>query len=287
MNRADVEHFIQKELNLSNEKKLLLNCLVAKNPNNLLSLFVWLKSLNLFISDSFQELPVSQKREIIQNLIRAAEKRRTNQTFMDLIGIFFGKTNELPSASKTFPLPFLESILKRSRQESCVEISAFLIELLLVCCDRPVEGSSVEDYLPGLQHKDDLIRCKVLNFLYQFFKEEALIKILGELLRAHSSPSILFCVTLSHFLRLHPNNPWTEFLTKGDLDLRNWDKKDARWLFFHEFTGSMSRHQFLSLIYTQDYCRKMAEQLDLIPHHKIPAIRWDRLEAIKADMQRR
>ncbi len=287
MNRVDFEHFIAWELNLTDEKKLILNRLLAKNPNNPLSLFEWLKSLNLFISDSFGDLAVYQKAGIIQNLIRAAEKRRTNQGIVGLIGILFGETNELLLASKNLPIPFLDTILKRSRQEVHVETNALLIELLLICCDRPIDGSCLEDYLPGLQHKDDLVRCKVLNFLYQFFKEKALGKILGEVLRAHLSPSILFCGTLSSFLRLHPDNPWAEFLTTGDLDFQNWDKKDARWLFFHDFIGSMNRHQFLSLVYTEDSCRKMAKQLELIPRQKIPGIRWERLDAIKAGMQRR
>jgi hypothetical protein len=215
--------------------------------------------------------------------IRGTENRRGNPIFISLLEIFFRESYAGSSMHKDLPPPFLAHVLKKSRQDNKIEIRALWIELLLVCCSHPLDGSTVEDYLPGLHHEEDLAQCRVLNFLYNFFKEKALPAVLSEVLKTDRPPSLGFSGTLGHFLSLHPKIHWAEALSLESLNVRKWEKKDARWLLLHQVLGSISRDQFLAIQQTENLRDAGGTQLNLIPRKKYPGLRKERLEAIVSE----
>jgi hypothetical protein len=283
LNRLDVERYIREGTGLSDERKSFLLQLVTKHRNHLLSFFMWLKSLNLFACEAFDILSSLNRAEVIKTLIGGVENRRKHLSFVSLIEIFFGESYFISSEFKDFPWPFMARILEKSRQDEKKEVRALWVELMLVCRGHPLAGSSVEDYLPGLYHEEDLVRLRVLNFLYSFFKEKSLPLVLSEVLRSDRPPSLFFSGTLGHFLSLHPNIQWAEALQLKSLNAGSWEKKDARWLLLHQLLGSISRHQFLAIHQTENSRDGGAEQLNLIPREKFPGLRKERLEAIASE----
>jgi hypothetical protein len=283
LTRLEVERYIREEIGLSDERKAFLCQLVNKHGNHLLSIFTWLKNLNLLVSNSFDSLSPSARIEIIQMLIRGAGNRRGNPLFISLLEIFFRQSYAGSSGSKDFPSPFLVQILKKSRQDDRIEGRPFWAELFLVCCSHPLDGSTVEDYLPGLHHEEDLVRCRVLNFLYNFFKEKSLPAVLSEVIRTDRPPSLFFSGTLGHLLSLHPHIHWAENLNLDSLDAGRWEKKDARWLLLHQLLGSIRRHQFLAIHQTEISWYGGAQQLNLISRKRYPGLRKERLDAITSE----
>ena len=270
MNQLDIENFIREEVRLGEEKKKQLNRILMKYSHNLLSLFQFIKDLDAFIQDSFENLSSTGKFEIVFNFLEARQMKKYNPAIGEIIDVFFG----------SFP-SFLNLILQKSRKEENVAIRIYLIEFMLDCSKVPIKDSTFFDYLPGLHHKEDLNRCQTLNFLYHNFGEKVLPDILREVFKMNPPPSVLFSGTLGHFFCRHPHIPWADGLKKEDFNLDKWDRKDGRWLFLEEMKNSINRIQFLSLILGEDHRegerRKLAE---FKPRKQAVGFRFDRFKAI-------
>ena len=270
MNRLDIENFIREEVRLGEESKKQLNRILIQYSNKLLSLFQFIKDLDAFIQDSFENLSSTRKFEIVFNFLEARQMKKYNPAIGEIIDVFFG----------SFP-SFLSQILQKSRKEENVAIRIYLIELLLSCSDVPIKDSTFLDYLPGLHHKDDLNRCQTLNFLYQNFGEKVLPDILREVFKMNPPPSVLFSGTLGHFFCRHPHIPWADGLKKEDFNLDKWDRIDGRWLFLQEMKDSLNRIQFLSLILGEDHRNGEKRKLvELKPRKQAVGFRFDRFQAI-------
>jgi hypothetical protein len=248
VSHLDFEKYLQGASGLSCEKKALLKRVLQKNAGHILSLSQFMNDLNRFGDDSFEALPSSKKSEILLALFEAMDKVRFNSVYGEIIEIIFGEETKEGQDRDVFPKSFLALVLRKSRLTDNFSLRPLLADLLLVCSDIPVQGSSHFDYMPGLHHKDDLIRCKTLNFVYQHFGEEALPSILQQVLKMNPPPSVLFCGTLGHFFCRHPNMSWARGLKRDDLNPDKWDRKDGRWLFLKELLDSCTRIQYLSLI---------------------------------------
>jgi len=288
VNQIDFQKYIQRDLELSSGKKILLKRTLQKYPGYLLSLSEFANELNAFRRDIFETLASSKKSEIITNLMEALEKKKFNPAFGEIIEILFGEEGKEGQNSSDFPASFLSLILTKSRHAENSLIRPLLVELMLACSNVPIQGSSLIDYIPGLHHDSDLMRCKILNFLYQNFGENVLPKILQEVLKMKPPPSVLFCGTLGHFFCRHPNVRWAKWLKKDDLNLDNWDRKDGRWLFLKEMMNSCSRIQFLSLITDEDHPKTRVENKFKLKTNKGAfALRRDRFNAIEFQSNRR
>ena len=248
MSHLDFEKYLQGASGLSSGKKALLKRALQKNAGHILSLSQFINDLNRFGDDSFETLPSPKKSEIILALFEAMDKAKFNSAFREIIEIIFEEENQEREGPHVFPQSLFALVLRKSRLTDNFSIRPLLVELLLVCSDIPVQGSSHFDYMPGLHHKDDLIRCKTLNFIYRHFGERALPSILQEVLKMNPPPSVLFCGTLGHFFCRHPNMSWTRGLKRDDLNPDKWDRKDGRWLFLKELLDSCTRLQYLSLV---------------------------------------
>jgi len=288
LNHLDLEKYIQGETGLSCGKQMLLKRALQKNAGNLLSLSRFINDLNTFREDLFEDLPSPKKSEIIISLLEAMEKMKFNSAFREIIEIIFGEEGKEGKSPTNFPQSFSALILGKSRLADNFMISPLLVELTLTGSNIPVQGSSLFDYMPGLHHKDDLIRCKTLNFLYHHFEDSALPPILQEVLKMNPPPSILFCGTLGHFFCRHPNISWAKGLKREDLSLDNWDRKDGRWLFLKTLLDSCSRIQFLSLI-TGEKRREDDRQkkLELKRRKETFGLRLERFKAIEIQPKRR
>jgi hypothetical protein len=277
MNRLDIENFIREEVRLGEEKKKQLNRILLKYSSNLLSLFRFIKDLNDFIQDSFENLSSDRKFEIVFNFLEARQMKKYNPAIGEIIEVFFG----------SFP-SFLNLILQKGRKEENVAIRVYVVELLLSCSDVPIKDSTFLDYLPGLHHKEDLNRCQTLNFLYHNFGEKVLPDILREVFKMNPPASALFSGTLGHFLGRHPHVPWADGLKKEDFNMDKWGRKDGRWLFLQEMKDSINRIQFLSLILGENHRegekRKLAE---FKPRNPAVGFRFDRFEVIEDQFNRR
>jgi len=277
LNRLDIGNFIREEVRLGEEKKKQLNRILIQYSNKLLSLFQFIKDLDAFIQDSFENLSSARKFEIVFNFLEARQMKKYNPALGEIIDIFFG----------SFP-SFLSLILEKSRKEENVAIRIYLIEFMLDCSKVPINDSTFFDYLPGLHHKEDLNRCQALNFLYHNFGEKVLPAILREVFKMNPPPSVLFSGTLGHFFCRHPHIPWADMLKKEDFNLDKWGRKDGRWLFLQEIKNSINRIQFLSLILGEDHRegrkRGMAE---FKPRKQVDGFCFDRFEAIEDKINRR
>ena len=248
MSHLDFEKYLQGASGLSCGKKALLKRVLQKNAGHILSLSQFMNDLSRFGDDSFEALPSSKKSEILLALFEAMDKVKFNSIYREIIEIIFGEEGKEGQRPDVFPQSLFALILRKSRLADNFFLRPLLAELMLICSDIPVQGSSLFDYMPGLHHKDDLFRCKTLNFIYDHFGERALPSILQEVLKMNPPPSVLFCGTLGHFFCRHPNMSWARGLKRDDLNPDKWDRKDGRWLFLKELLDSCTRIQYLSLI---------------------------------------
>lgn len=242
MNRREIIQYIRQKTVIPEEQKISLIHMLYKHSNLFGLLCRLIKSLNIFASEAYQELSGFERMEVVKALIKGIEERISNDTFGKLMEIFFGEDSTFPRV-----------VLLRLQKEKECRGRALMIELLLHFYNFPTEGSSLEDYLSGLHHQDELFRCKVLHFLYKHYGGEALPQILQEVTKITPSPSLFFYMTLNHYLRLHPEIKWEENLQKTIWSrinfFRNQMAKDGMEVLFEQMQQSILRHEFLSLIH--------------------------------------
>ena len=243
MNRREMIRYVREETVISEQQKLFLIQMLYKHSNNFDSLCSWIKSLNVLASETYQELLNFERIEVVRTLIRGAEARTSNDTLARLVDIFFGEAQNFP-----------EVVLIRLQKEKECQVRALMSQLLLHFYNYPIEGSSLEDYLPGLHHTNELFRCKTLLFLYKHYGGEALPLILQEAIKIIPPPSLIFYMTLNHFLRLHPEMKWDEEIKKEIWSKINVSRdqiaKDRIEVLFGQMQDSIPRHEFLSLLHS-------------------------------------
>lgn len=245
MNRREIIQYIRKETILSEEKQDSLIRMVYNHSNNFGSLCRWIKSLNVIALDTFQELFSFERMEVIKTLIKGTEDRVWKGTFEKLVEVFFETS-----------LRFSREVLSQMKKERERQIKALLVELLLHLCPHPVEDSTSWDYMPGLHHKDEVMQCKVLHFLYGHFGAKALSVILQEVVRIVPPPSLFFSMALNNYLRLHPEVMEGETIRKiilsGTRFSGNQTDRDRILGLFQQMRYPLQRHDFLALIHNQE-----------------------------------
>ncbi len=235
-----IEKYINEEPELTPKQKKSLILFTHKNLNRYSSILEWVRGLNWFRMESFVQRPSAERGEIIRTFVTSMGDPTSSRLFSCLPEILFG----------SFYL-FLGLVLERSRKERCRQAKALMVELLVRSCEGPVEGSLMEDYIPGLHHTDELIRCRTCHFLYKHYGERALVPMISEIFKIECPVSLLLCKTISHFLQLHPEMSWMEQVKKikgaEGIMAQNRDGNDSRELLLQEMQHSLSRHQFLVL----------------------------------------
>ena len=232
--------YIEEEPQLSQQQKQSLILLACKNSNKYSSLMRWICALNLFQTEDFIERSLFEKEQLVRTLIRSLNDQKSYRIFSELSEILFTSFSS-----------FLELILDRSRKENNPQARALMVELLLRFCETPLRGSFPEDYIPGLHHKDELIRCKTCHFLYKHYGGRALSPMISEVFKINHPLSILFCKTICHFVQLHPEISWVDEVEKikssNEMMGQPWHGTDGRQVLLQEMQGSLSRHRFLIL----------------------------------------
>jgi len=268
MNRREMIQHIRQETALSEEKKSILIRMVYNHSNNFSSLCRWIKNLDVIASGSFLGFFSFARMEVVKTLIKGTEDRVRKETFDKLVEIFFETSWR-----------FSQVVLSLIRNEKERQIKAHLVQLLLHLSHDPAEGSTWWDYVPGIHHKDEVIRCKVLHFLYKHFGAKALPAILQEVIRVVPPPSLFFLMALNHYLRLHPEVMEDETIRGAILPRPHLSKgqtERSRILaLFQQMRYPIQRHDFLLLIRTQ-------EELDIssIPHENPTRLRLERFDKI-------
>jgi len=268
MNRREIIQYIRQKTVLSEEQKTSLINMLYNHSNNFGSLCRWIKNLNIFSSEAFQELFSFERMEVVNTLIRGAEERIWKGSFEELVKIFFGKPSE-----------FSKAILSQLRKEKESQIKALFVQLLCHFNIRPVENSSLWDYVSGLHHPDELIRCKVLHFLYKHYGGKSLSPILKEVIRVVPPPSLFFSMALNHYLRLNPEVMEDETIRRSILPSLHFSggqtEKGRMVTFFQQMRYPISRHDFLSLIHTQEEPR-----ISNVSNENLTKLRLERFEKI-------
>ena len=272
MNRREIIQYIRQKTVISEEQKISLMHMLYKHSNNFDSLCRLIKSLNMFSAEAFQELLSFEKAEVVKTLTQGVGERISNDTFGKLVEIFFGKAST-----------FLKVVLSELQKETECQVRALMIQLILHFNNYPIEGSRLEDYLSGLHHRDELFRCKILNFLYKHYRGEALPLILKEVVNIIPPPSLFFYMTLSHYLRLHPEINWDEEIQKIIWSRINFSRnqiaKDGIDVLFEQMQHSILRHEFLSLFHT---CEQPRLQISNESDRETPSGRLERFEKINS-----
>lgn len=259
MNRQEIIQYIRKKTVISEEQKISLMHMLYKHSNNFDSLCSWIKSLNMFASEGYQELLAFERVEVIKTLIKGVEERASNDTFLKLVEIFFGKASYVPKV-----------VLSKLQKEKEYQVRALMTQLLILFNNHPIEGSKLESYLSGLHHRDELFRCKILHFLYKHYGGEALPLILKEAVNIVPSPSLIFYMTLSYYLRFHPGINWEKEIQKLIWSRINFSRnqiaKEGIEILFEQMQHSILRHEFLSLIHSceQSSLKISLEERDLL-----------------------
>ncbi len=276
MNRREIIRYIREKTVISEEQKISIIQMLYKHSNNFDSLCRYLKSLNMLASETYQELLSFERVEVIKTLMRGIEEKTSNDTFGKLVEIFFGEARN-----------FSGIVLIKLQKESGCKAKALMAQLLLHFSDCPVEGSTLQDYLPGLHHRDELFRCKTLLFLYKYYGGEALPLILEEAVKIIPPPSLLFYMTLNHYLRLHPEMKWDEEIKKTIWSKinapRNQIGKDGLEVLFGQMQDSIPRHEFLSLVTHGQPKSQISHESDREP----PNGQLERLNKISVDMEKK
>ena len=280
---AKIMKYIKEDPQLSQDQKQCLILLAGKNSDKYSSLMNWIWALNSFKTEDFVEHSLLEKREFVQTLTKSLNNPRSYRILLEVLEILFG----------SFPA-FLEFILARSRKENHPQARALMVELLLRFCETPLSGSWLEDYLPGLHHKDELIRCKTALFLYKHYGRTALPPMVSEVFRINYPLSLLFCKTICHFVQLHPEISWADELEKlkgSDVTTeQSLHAMDTRHVLLKEMQASLSRDRFLmlnppgegSLAQVSRGVPKASETV--IPQRGSIGVRLERFEKIASSM---
>ncbi len=274
MNRRAILQSIRKERALSEEQKISLTRLLYKHSNHFDSLCRQIKSLTLFASETYHGLLGFERMECVKTLIRGIEAKISNDTFLKLVEIFFGKV-----------LNFSKTILIGLKKENEKDIKALMVQLLLHFHHSPVEGSSLSDYLSGLHHPDELFRCKILHFLHKHYGGEALSAILQEAIKIAPPPSLFFSMTLNHYLRLHPEIMQDEEIRRTVLSRNHFSgnqmEKERLLILLQQVRYPVYRHEFLSLIHR---CEQPIPNITLESGGGRARLRLDRLEKMESNL---
>jgi hypothetical protein len=243
----------------------------------------WIWALNSFRREDFVERSLFEKKEFVRTLMNSLNNPRSYNIFVELSEILLGSF-----------AAFLELILSRSRKENHQQAKALMVELLLRLCEAPLAGSLPEDYLPGLHHEDELIRCKTALFLYSHYGRTALASMVSEVFKINCPLSLLFCKTICHFVQLHPEISWAEDLEKlkrsDGAATQTWAITDARQVLIKEMEGSLSRDQFLMLnppaeeSQDQVFPESLAPSVTLTSKKDSIGVRLERFEKITSSM---
>lgn len=272
MNRREIIQYIRQKTVISEEQKISLMHMLYKHSNNFDSLCRLIKSLNIFSSKAFQELLSFEKAEVVKTLIQGAEERISNDTLGKLVEIFFGKASCFPKV-----------VLSKLQKEKECQVKALMTQLLIHFSNYPMEGSTLEDYVSGLHHRDELFRYKVLHFLYKHYGGEALPLVLQETVKIVPQPSLFFYMTLNHYLRLHPEIKWDEDVQKTIWSRMNFSRnpipKDGLEVLFEQMQYSMPRHEFLSVIHT---CEQSSLKISHESDGESPITQLERFEKINS-----
>jgi len=272
MNRREIIRYIREETAISEEQKISLTQWLYKHSNNFDSLCRWIKSLNIFASETYHELLDFERMELVKTLIRGVEEKISNDTFVKLVEIFFGKVSYFPNA-----------VLMKLQKEKEDPVRAPMVQLLLHFYNSPMEGSTLKDYLSGLHHRDELFRCKILHFLYKHYGEEALPLILQEAIKTAPPPSLFFSMALNHYLRLHPEIMWDGETRRTILSKNHFSggqtEKDRMLVLFQQMQYPILRHEFLSLVYTRE---KPEPQVSHESGRNLTRLRLERFEKINS-----
>ena len=270
MNRREIILYIRQKTVISEEQKVSLIQILYKHSNNFDSLCRWIKSLNAFASETYQELLSFERMEVVRTLIRGSEEKISNETFGKLVEIFFGKASHFPKA-----------VLSKLQKEKECQVKALMTQLLIHFYNHPMEGSNLGDYLSGLHHRDELFRCKILHFLHKHYGGEALSAILQEVIKIVPPPSLFLSMTLNHYLRLHPEIKWNEEIRRTILSKNhlpgNQVEKDRMLVLFQQVQYPILRHEFLSLIHI---CNKPESQVSHESERDMTRGRLERFEKI-------
>lgn len=270
MNRREAIRYIHEETVISPEQRISLTQMLFKHLNNFDSLCSWIKCLTAFASEAYHGLRSFERMEVVRTLIRGVEEKISNETFGKLVEIFFGQASY-----------FLKAVLIRLQKEEECQVRALMAQLLLHFSNYPIEGSSLEDYLPGIHHRDELFRCKILHFLYKHYGGEALSAILQEVIKIVPPPSLFFSMTLNHYLRLHPEMKWEEEIQRTIWSRNNFfgnqNEKDRILVLVQQMQHSILRHDFLSLIHT---CEQPELQISHESEGNLTSRRLERFEKI-------
>lgn len=268
MNRREIIQYIRHEITLSGEQKASLIRLLYSHFNNFGSLCGWIKSLNIIALGTFQELFSFARMEVVKTLIKGTEDRIWRGTFEKLMEIFFETSQR-----------FSQVVLSLIRNEKERQVKAHLVQLLLHLQLHPAEGSTGWDYVPGIHHRDEVFRCKVLHFLYEHFGAKALPAILQEAIRIVPPPSLFFSMALNHYLRLNPEVMEDETIRRAILpsphSFRGQAEKDRTLNLFQQMRYPIQRHDFLLLIHTQE-----EPEVSSIPHENLTRLRLERFDKI-------
>jgi len=272
MNRREIIQYIRQKSVVSEEQKISLINMLYNHSNNFGSLCGWIKSLNVLASKTFRELLSFERIEVVKMLIQGAEESISKDTFGRLVEIFFGRESILSGA-----------ILNQLQKEKEYRVKALLVQLLFHFCNRPIEGSSVGDYLAGLHNRDEIFRCKILHFLYAYYGGEALPLILKEATNIIPPPSLFFCMTLNHYLRLHPEIKWDEDIQKTIWSKMNSSRneitKNGIDALFGQMQNSICRHEFLSLFHV---CEQPKLQISNGSSRDIASEQFERFKKINS-----
>ena len=283
MTHSKMMKYIKEELQLRQEQKQSLILLAGKNSDKYSSLMNWMWALNSFKREGFSDRSLFEKRESVRTLMNSLNNPRSCRIFFELSEILFG----------SFSI-FLELILSRARKENHSQTRALMVELLFRFRESPLAGSLPEDYLPGLHHEDELIRCKTALFLYKHYGRTALPLMVSEVFRINHPLSLLFCKTICHFVQLHPEISWAEDLEKlkrsDGAATQTWAITDARQVLLKEMEGSLSRDQFLMLnppaeeSQDQVFPESLAPSVTLTSKKDSIGVRLERFEKITSSM---
>ena len=251
MTRSEAIRCIRENKVLSDHQKEGLIYLLNTHPSTYPAVYRWIRILNRFVPDSFDESLLSERSELLHALLRVLRERRPDHVLWNLLEIFYGKEGTLLDFGRIIPHFFVRQVLERLRKESAPSLRELWVELLVCCCSEPPSDSTVEDFLSGLHHRDELFRCKILRFLYKHFEEKSLSRILSEVQNIKPPPTPLFYGTLCHFLRLHPRVDWTKDLEKlvrlrGE-DTSEHHERDGLWILLQEMRDLLTRNQVLAM----------------------------------------
>jgi hypothetical protein len=201
MNQRLLQRLLKEVQYLDRDKKLQLQKILRNVESHVLRICEWVRILELFNSEGFSSFFSFEKERILKEIEAGILQVKKGEIHGAVLRLYMDLAPD--SAAEVILERFASNLISALRKEKNIRLKAILAYLLVPCSPRPIKSGAMEDYLWGIHHHEELIRCRMLIFLNDHYGQDALEAVWSEVIKKEQEPKGPFLGNLIALLRSH------------------------------------------------------------------------------------